>query len=454
MTRRQDEAQHDLINVTDARSSYERTTHQDAQWFPDAGLGLFVHWGLSSVDGNMDLSWGMMAHTPYDLQLFNTNKMRPADYWKLADRFSPEQYEPERWLAAAKRAGCRYAVLTTRHHEGYALWPSEHGDFSTRTHMGGRDLVATFVEACRKLDMKVGLYYSPPDWRYCRDYMSFNYRDGLWYDQWKESNPDRHSVIPPAEAWDENWEPRPPAEPMPEAFEREFAGYVRGQIFELLRNYGQIDIIWFDGNPFKRFMPITVEEIRDAQPGILINPRLHGVVDFETPENQLVAERPAGWWEACLLFNEGADGWGYTANEAYKPTSWFFDMLARHRTWGGNILLNCPPRPDGEMPDTYYRRMDEIAEWMSVHGETLFDVDEGPYPDQCTVPVTIAKDGTWYLHLVGAQSAVVTGKGTPEQAVVHGTGAPVEVQTVGESTFFTLRFKDATPLDDVIAVRW
>jgi alpha-L-fucosidase len=454
MAERQDAAQHDIINVTDAQSEHERTTHPDARWFPEAGLGLFVHWGLSSVDGNMDLSWGMMAHTPYDVGLFNTNKMKPSEYWKLADRFSPDRYEPERWLEAARKAGFRYAVLTTRHHDGYALWPSEYGDFSTRTHMHGRDLVAEFVAACRKTGMKVGLYYSPPDWRYNREYMSFNYRDGRWHEEWQKRHPDVVTLEPPQETWDENWQPRPPVEPVPEEFERGFAEYVRGQILELLGNYGRVDVIWFDGNPFTRFMPITVEEIRERQPGIVINPRLHGVVDFETPENRLVSERPEGWWEACLLFNQSADGWGYTANEVYKSDTWFFDMLTRHRTWEGNLLLNCPPRPDGDMPQTYYERMAEIAEWMTLHSQTIFGVSGGPYPEQCNVPVTVAKDGTWYLHLVETQSAIITGRGVPSSATVHGTGKPVAVQTANEHTVLTLRFEDVTTLDDVIEVRW
>ena len=122
--------QHAVIGIDEVPKSYTRTDHPDAQWFPEAGLGMFLHWGLSSVDGNMDLSWGMMAYTPYDGNLFNGNKMKPTEYWKLAERFNPEHYDPRKWLAAAKAAGIRYVVLTTRHHEGFALWPSAFGDFN------------------------------------------------------------------------------------------------------------------------------------------------------------------------------------------------------------------------------------------------------------------------------------------------------------------------------------
>lgn len=447
----QDAAQHDVINIAEAVSDHSRTTHPGAQWFPEAGLGLFLHWGLSSVDGNMDLSWGMMANTPYDGGFFNTNKMKPVDYWGLAERFAPDRYKPERWLAAAREAGFRYAVLTTRHHEGYALWPSEYGDFSTRTHMGGRDLLATFVKACRNTGIRAGFYYSPPDWRYCREYMSFNYRSGFWPEEWRSRYPDAHALVP-QEPWDEEWRLRPPPEEMPEEFERKFAGYVRGQVYELLGNYGPIDIIWFDGNPFKRFLPITVEEIRSVQPSIVINPRLHGTVDFETPETRLPEERPDGWWEGCFIFNQG--GWGYSASEIYERGGKFLDLLAKHRSWNGNLLMNCAPRPDGEMPETYYRRMSEIAGWMNQHSETLFGVSGGPYPEECSVPVTIAEDGTWFLHLTESKIAIVTGRGAPASATVHGSGKPVAIRVAGSRTIFVLRYEDMTSLDDVVAVRW
>lgn len=440
-------AQHGLIGIDQVTSNHVRTTHPKAAWFPDAGLGLFLHWGLSSVDGNMDLSWGMMAHTPYDGDRFNTNKMRPVDYWGLADRFDPSHYDPVSWLEPARDAGVTYAVLTTKHHEGFALWPSEWGEFSTRTHLGGRDLLLPYVEACRKLGIKVGFYYSPPDWYLCRDHMSFNYRSGEWPAEWIERYPEAYALVPRG-AWDETWNPRPEPEPMPEAFEAEFARYVRGQVTELLSNYGEIDLIWFDGNPFTRFVPITVEEIRDMQPGIVINPRLHGVVDFETPECRMPESRPAGWWEGCFIWNIG--GWGYTANETYQSTQWFLDLLVRHRSWDGNLLINCAPRPDGSMPDAYYLRMRETARWMERHHDTVFGTRGGPWPEACDVPVTIGADGSWFLHLTDRKSCTVVSKQPPSEAVVHASGRPVPFLSVGEKTIIVLRYEDVTGLDDVV----
>jgi len=157
---------------------FSRNTHQAAQWYAWAGLGLFIHWGISSVHGSIDLSWGMMADTPWDRELGNRNKIPPAEYFALADRFRPDRYEPAKWIRAAAEAGARYAVMTVRHEDGYTLWPSRFGSFGTHSHFGGRDLVAPFVTACREAGLKVGFYYSPDGWYENRRFMSFSYRRG------------------------------------------------------------------------------------------------------------------------------------------------------------------------------------------------------------------------------------------------------------------------------------
>lgn len=116
-----------------------------------------------------------MKNTPWDAGAKNKNKMTLNAYFALAEQFQPTNYHPERWLQAAKDAGFGYAVLTTRHHDGFALWPSAYGEFNTRTHLGGRDLVGEYVAACRKTGLKVGFYYSPPDWHFEREYRSWGY---------------------------------------------------------------------------------------------------------------------------------------------------------------------------------------------------------------------------------------------------------------------------------------
>ena len=317
---------------------FKRNDHPDAQWFPDAGLGLFLHWGISSVHGGIEISWGMVKNTPWDKPLENWNKITPNEYFKLADRFAPALYNPDKWLRAAADAGFRYAVLTTRHHDGYAMWPSVYGDFGTSTHMGGRDLVGPFVEACRANGLKVGLYYSPPDWYFSRHHMSFNYSgDILGLDH------EQIGTLPER----------------PEEFDSDLNRHISGQVDELLTRYGKIDVLWFDGVapdaiPFSRF--------REMQPGMVVNERMHGFGDFSTAECKMPETRLQGWWEMCDMFTMNA--WGYTDTEQYHSTEFMFSRFIKARGWGGNYLLNAAPRPDGEMPAIFYERMKEWKEKM------------------------------------------------------------------------------------------
>lgn len=454
-------AQHDLIGAAAEATVAGHTMHPDAQWFGEAGLGLFLHWGLSSVEGKGDLSWGMIKNTPWDWQYLNVNKMKPSDYYAQADRFDPEAYDPDLWMAAAAEAGVKYVVLTTKHHEGYALWPSKYGNFSTRTHMHGRDLLRPYVEACRRHGLKVGFYYSPPDWYYCKEYRSWGYH--AW-DVVKDKIPqqciDMGLMFKGPDNLDMNWETCEVKKP-DKAFVEAFYEYTRGQIIELLTGYGKIDVLWFDGTPGywitnndgEHELPITKEEIRQLQPGIVINPRMHGVGDFVTPECYFPAEKPEGWWEGCFIWNNG--GWGYTANETYKSTEWMLSLLAKHRAWEGNLLINCAPRPDGRMPENYYRRMEEVARWMKKHKEAVFDVKGCLWPEECTAPAT-HRGKVWYLFLTDRPFAVVHGgKGAPVSATLMKDGSPVKYQVCenGDVMFVT----DLTQQTDdlaVIRVEW
>ena len=150
--------QHSIIgNTNSSISAFERNTHPGAKWFFEpVNLGLFIHFGISAVHGDLDISWGMMDEPIRRAK--GNGILTPREYWELAKDFDPTDYDPEKWLSAAKEAGFTYAVLTTKHHDGFCLWPSDAGDFSTKNYMGGRDLVKEYADACRKLGLKVGFY--------------------------------------------------------------------------------------------------------------------------------------------------------------------------------------------------------------------------------------------------------------------------------------------------------
>ena len=380
--------QHAVLGLNVHKQSVH-TTHPQAQWFPKAGLGLFIHWGIASVHGDLDLSWAMMANTRYDGAAQGRNKLAPEDYWRLAERFHPDNYDPDKWLKAAAAAGMQYAVLTTMHHDGYTLWPTAQSEIGTRTHFEGRDLVAPFVEACRKYGLKVGLYYSPPDWYFDRHYMTFNYRS---------TGPNQ---IAGRDHFDTHHKPFAlPAKPLGHDAQRRQIFHRR--VEELLTRYGRIDLLWFDGGEHDN---VIRDRARELQPHIVINSRSCDG-DFDCTECSLPAEKFKGWFETphCwqhsdLLTPDGTnvDFWGYLKEEQYKSTAWMLESLVRLRTWGGNFLVNVGPRADGTMPEIVYDRLSETAAWMMHSKYSVIGADPGPYPEQSNVPVT-RRGRMWYLH--------------------------------------------------------
>ncbi len=361
-------SQHAVIGVhsgvDEAEKNFCPTKHPEAQWFADAGLGLFLHWGIASVHGNVDLSWGMMKNAPWRTGEWASGCITPNEYWALADRFDPGEYDPDPWIAAARDAGFRYAVLTTKHHDGYTLWPSEHANLGVHTHLNGRDLVAPFVAACRHHGLKVGLYFSPPDWHLLRRHMSFEYATMKSIGPGAENLPPGETSAPGFGLDHEPVEIRRASDD----FQIGLSRAIRGQVEELLTRYGRIDLIWFDGKASigSRPQPISIARIRELQPHIVINPRLHGVGDFQTPECRMPVTAPEGWWELCHTWNDG--GWGYHAHESYQTAATVFDRYRQCRAMGGNLLINCAPRPDGTMPEVYYRRLEEFARLRSGPG--------------------------------------------------------------------------------------
>lgn len=403
------EMQHALIgNRETAGGGFEVNRHPDTAWWDKTCLGLFIHWGISAVCGMNDLSWGMMRAQPHSYEggeptwglAAHTSCEPPREYWKQAERFSAEHYDPDKWLRAAKEAGFQYAILTTKHHDGFALWPSEYGDFNTKNYLQGRDLVGEFVTACRKNGLRVGLYYSPPDWRVEQDYMSFARDEEVGID----------------------FEPRAPKKRTPQ-FDAEERAYRRGQITELLTRYGKIDMLWFDGSCD---MAVTPEEVRALQPGILCNNRGWGYGDFVCPECRFPDQRPEGRFQYIHCLSDG--GWGYNDYEIYRPAGWMIGEFGKARAWGGHFVANVGPKADGTLPDVYYYRMRQIGEWIEKYGETLFDVQGGPWPERSNVPVTI-RDGEWFV--------------LPDWRVDY----PIEIRDVGEPASLTLY--DGTPLEYV-----
>lgn len=463
--------EHAFIGVGSTKST-EHTQNPDAQWLPQAGLGLFIHWGLSSVKA-MNISWPMIPgralakkriDDPAERERiiresdWNLNGKKPPitpkQYWLMAKDFNPQQYDPEKWLKAAREAGFAYAVLTTRHHEGFSLWPSAYDDFNTKLYMGGRDLVKDYVVACRRNGLKVGLYYSPPDWHFDHDYMNFLYHGAA------KLNPEFPSL-------DADLKPRATRHTAEELarHQAEYARLVNGQVEELLTRYGKIDLLWFDGKPAAGANPIISQErIRQLQPGIVINPRLHGHGDFVTFERTLPVTTPVkGWAEFC---NTWTTAWPYTP-QPFRAPGYVLGQLATSRSLGVNYLLGVGPMASGEFCQAIYDNMQKIAPWMRRNRVAVTMAKPLPALETASVPATalgatrylfalpqFSQGGAYEKDLLPPSDVVLTLTGAQKPARVILTSQDRDLEHEYSATTLTIRLPAAkrTQLVDVVEV--
>ena len=412
-----------------------------AQWFPDAGLGLFMHWGIHSVIGAQP-SWAMIDHYRYN------GGYKPKElYYGQALKFNPE-FNADKYLQAAKEAGFNYAVLTTRHHDGFCLWPSKYG-IGTKQFLEGRDLVKEYVEACHRAGLRVGFYYSPRDWLYPGTY------DDRFFDE--KTRGQIEEIKDPA------------------VREKEYArmlGYVMAQIEELLTSYGKIDILWLDG---MWMMGVTDHHndqvyawIRSLQPDIVINDRWSNIVnpdnpdgtsvrvgDFTTPfECRKPTYSPSAWWEHCHIWTCGGGGWGYDRTGTFRPMSWFFDEYVASRSLGGNFLPNASPDGNGSMHPNFYRQIDSLKAWMSHSAESLNGAGPTPGTRLSNVPLTTRGKKIWYAHVLPSfkgQVSVLSDR-KPKSVILLRTGDPVNYDYACGAVIFKLPDPVRTKTDDVVKI--
>jgi alpha-L-fucosidase len=357
--------------------------HPDAAWWPEAGLGLFLHWGFHSIE-QLQPSWASIRGYPHGTE---DERFHGMGYFQLAKRFDPPAWNPGVWAPQAQAAGFRYVVLTAKHHDGFALWPTRWGNFSTRQYCGGRDLLRPYVDGLRAAGLKVGFYFSPQDWHY----PGFPLGDVNFDHKQRNRRP-------------------PIADPAANAdAAREFFIYTIAQLHELLTGYGPVHELWFDGLgwPEVTFPTKAVYRwIRSLQPQILINDRWGRVRtpdgsdtttvkfgDFTTHEYTGLESRPTGRWEYCRSWY---GHWGYSGPFAGDVTV-ELERLGKIRAWDGNFLLNLGPRPDGLLPEGTEHAWAKMATWMEVNGEAIHDV-RGGADGVANVPTT-ERGNVTYLHL-------------------------------------------------------
>ena len=313
------------------------------EWFRDAKLGIFIHWGIYS-QGVGSESWAFHdGDTTYEA------------YMAQAATFTAANYHPDEWARLFAEAGARYAVLTSKHHDGFALWDTQLSKLNAKdASPAGRDLVGPFCEALRREGLKVGLYFSNLDW----------------------SHPDYASVLPPgASRSDATYKNRfgyPQGAEDPEAWKR-FLVFHRGQLKELTGRYHP-DLIWFDGDWERTDEQWKFKELREQlnewNPQGIVNGRIGKYGDYLTPEQYIPLVAPKSAWELCATVN---DSWGFQKKDRnFKSVRQVVRMLAECSGMGGNLLLDVGPRSDGSIPEEEAAVLRGLGRWTHKNGEAIY----------------------------------------------------------------------------------
>lgn len=321
--------------------------------FMDWGVGMFIHWSLDSEFGAV-ISHSMVGASNNYLDRYIN---------ELPKYFDPRDYDPEKWVKLAKLAGFKYMVLTTKHHNGFCLWPTETTDFSIRNTPYKKDLLKPFVDACRKYDMKVGFYFSPEDFWFLHKQGHLIRRKGDYVNI--SSNPG-------------------------------LLAHNKAQIKELFTQYGSIDLAFldaFDNGAIRDY-------IHKIQPNCIVT---RG--EMETPEQKIPDKPLHGPWEAC--FTLGTQWQFKPTNENYKSGSQLIEMLIDIRAKGGNLLINMGPEPSGIIPHEQERRFRELGLWMFVNSEAIHNIRPCPVIKEGNMHFTRSKEdnGTVYVFIPQGKNA-------------------------------------------------
>lgn len=357
---------------TNAQSKIEPASIKEKmQWFADAKLGIFIHAGIYAVDG-IDESWS-----------FHNKKISHADYMKQLKGFTLKNYNPAAWADLIQESGARYSVITTKHHDGVAMYDTKMNDMSiVKKTPAKRDMIEPFFNELRKRNIKCGGYYSLIDWSY-NDYPGFL----------KDSS--RYKVEDDYDRW------------------QRFRGFFQGQIKEINSKF-KPDLWWFDGDWEHSAEEWESQKVRNiilsGNPNAIINGRLQGYGDYETPEQNFPVSKPKySWWELCMTTN---DNWGFHHDNNWKTPYEVISIFADAVSNGGNLLLDMGPMEDGTIPQEQVTVLKELGAWNKRNGEAIFNTVAGLPQGHFYGPTTLSKDSTTlYLFLHGSSGGEIMLKG-------------------------------------------
>jgi len=395
----------------------ETAKSQRMEWWRNARFGMFIHWGPSSVWAG---EWNGKRPRRFSEWIMSDAQIPIADYETLADDFNPTAFDAEEWVSVAKAAGMKYIVLTSKHHDGFAMWDSEHSEWDMGSTAFKRDVIKELHAACEKAGIRLGLYYSVMDWHNldAQGYFEPNYNN-FPHDDSLRANPNFRQYL------DRKMKP---------------------QLKELLTNYGEIAVIWFDGEWINEYTSDMGKEIyqfvREQQPKVIINNRVdkgrQGMTgmdkegnfagDFGTPEQEIPETGLPGIdWETCQTLN---DSWGYSKFDSnWKSDSTMICQLVDIASKGGNLLLNVGPTAEGVIPEPSVQVLKGMGQWMDINGESIYGTSASPIEAPEWGRIT-QKEGVLYLHVfhwpeVGKLTADLEGDFAKASLLANGEELPL-----------------------------
>ena len=334
----------DATKVVD--TNYVRRTDAAMQKWRDNRFGQFIHWGIYSVTGG---EWKGQSIDYAAEWIKVSGHISNSDYAMLAAQFNPTNFDAKAWARRAKQSGAKYVVITTKHHDGFCMWDSKYTDYDMGSTPYGKGVLKDLADAVRAEGMDMGFYYSIIDWNH-PDYIAGELK-----------TPEQRAKF------------------------RHYLDYMKDQLRELLTDFGDIKVLWFDGrwDPSYKKNPQYGQEIeaycRSLKPGIVINDRVRAydaLADYNSGfERRLPTTVPPTDWEACMTMPEKT--WGYHKNPkgGFKSPATILEMLIHCAGMGGNFLLNIGPRPDGSIRSEEIDRLEAVGAWMKENGDAIYGTD-------------------------------------------------------------------------------
>ena len=359
----------------------EEQKQERLQWWTHDRFGMFIHWGLYALPARHE--W---------VQKYE--RISKEKYTKYFDYFNPDLYNPKEWAKKAKEAGMKYAVLTSKHHDGFCLFDSKYTDFKVTNTPYGKDAVKEWVDAFRAEGIKIGFYYSLIDWHH-PDFTVDN-------------------VHPMSASTDEEYAKLNEGKDM-----ANYRTYLKNQVREILTNYGKIDMLWLDfsypgkhGKGRDDWGSIElIKMVRELQPGIIIDDRadledVHGGWDYKTPEQFKVDKWPEVDgkrvpWETCQTFS---GSWGYHRDEnTWKDNKQLLVLLIESVSKGGNVLLNVGPTARGAFDSRADKALKGMGEWMKYNSRSIYGCTEAPEDFEAPLNTILTYNpelNRLYIHLL------------------------------------------------------